>query len=136
MPSRIDPPSASFTVKPLPLEEGKKANFGVIVEGLDLNNISGSYLMHGFKFVTNYVHSDADVNELKKTIWDKKVIIVKGQKDLLPIKQWELVTRFDPDAPQVHSHGTVKSFNKHGGILSVGCTHILLPSPLRLVCPC
>ncbi|KAL6413003.1 putative alpha-ketoglutarate dependent xanthine dioxygenase protein [Ilyonectria robusta] len=110
MPSRIDPPSASFTAKPLPLEEGKKANFGVIVEGLDLNNIS-----------------DADVNELKKTIWDKKVIIVKGQKDLLPIKQWELVTRFDPDAPQVHSHGTVKAFNKHGGILSSSRDVLAIP---------
>lgn len=48
------------------------------------------------------------------------MIVVKGQKDLLPIKQWELVTRFDPDAQQVHSHGDVKSFNKHGGLLSVG----------------
>ena len=46
--------------------------------------------------------------------------MVKGQKDLAPIKQWELVTRFDPDAPQVHSHGDIKTFNKKGGMLSVG----------------
>ncbi|KAH7122045.1 hypothetical protein B0J13DRAFT_599222 [Dactylonectria estremocensis] len=101
MPSRIETPSSSFTVTPLPKDEGKETNFGAVVEGLDLNNIS-----------------DADVRALKDTIWEKKVIIVKGQNDLLPIKQWELVTRFDPDAPQVHSHGTVKSFNKNGGILS------------------
>ncbi|KAH7155932.1 hypothetical protein EDB81DRAFT_927786 [Dactylonectria macrodidyma] len=101
MPSRIDNLSASFTVTPLPKDEGKKTNFGAIIEGLDLNSIS-----------------DADVQALKDTIWEKKVIIVKGQTDLLPIKQWELVTRFDPDAPHIHSHGTVKSFNKNGGILS------------------
>lgn len=28
------------------------------------------------------------------------------------------MTRFDPEAPQVHSHGDVKSFNKKGGVLS------------------
>lgn len=62
---------------------------------------------------------DGDVKALKDVIWAEKVIIVKGQQDLLPIKQWELVTRFDPEAPQVHSHGTLNAFNKNGGILSV-----------------
>ena len=50
------------------------------------------------------------------------MIIVRGQKGLQPVKQWELVTRFDPDAPQIHSHGDVKSFNKFGGLLSVGAS--------------
>ncbi|KAI0484971.1 hypothetical protein GGR56DRAFT_53115 [Xylariaceae sp. FL0804] len=92
---------ASFKVTTMPVEDGKKTNFGAVVEGLDLGNIS-----------------DADVQALKDTIWEKKVVVVRGQKDLQPIKQWELVTRFDPEAPQVHSHGDVKEFNKFGGLLS------------------
>lgn len=46
-------------------------------------------------------------------------MVVKGQQSLEPIKQWELVTRFDPDSPQVHSHGDMKTFSKKGGLLSV-----------------
>ncbi|KAI4596945.1 hypothetical protein KJ359_004855 [Pestalotiopsis sp. 9143b] len=93
--------ASAFQVSPLPTEDAKKTNFGAVVDGLDLNNIS-----------------DVDVQALKETIWKHKVIIVRGQKALQPLKQWELVTRFDPDAPQVHSHGDVKSFNKFGGLLS------------------
>lgn len=62
---------------------------------------------------------DADVKHLKDAIWTHKVIVVKGQKALDPRKHWELVTRFDPDAAQVHSHGDVKTFQKKGGMLSV-----------------
>ncbi|KAI0121225.1 hypothetical protein BJ170DRAFT_152189 [Xylariales sp. AK1849] len=103
MGSLLEAASAFFEVSPLPKADGNKTNFGAAVEGLDLNNIS-----------------DAELQALKKTIWEKKVIVVRGQKDLLPIKQWELVTRFDSKAPQVHSHGDVKSFNKYGGLLSKG----------------
>ncbi|KAI5266167.1 hypothetical protein E4T47_08331 [Aureobasidium subglaciale] len=92
----------TFTVKPFPQEAGKKTNFGAIVDGIDLGNIDGNL----------------DLKALRDTIWTNKVVVVKGQKDLLPIQQWELVTRFDPDAPQVHSHGDVKTFNKNGGLLS------------------
>jgi hypothetical protein len=61
---------------------------------------------------------DDDVQHLKEAVWTHKVVVVKGQKDLEPIKQWELVTRFDPDAEQVHSHGDVKTFAAKGGMLS------------------
>jgi alpha-ketoglutarate-dependent taurine dioxygenase len=61
---------------------------------------------------------DDDVQYLKNAIWTHKVVVVKGQKDLEPKKQWELVTRFDPDAEQVHSHGDLKSFAAKGGMLS------------------
>ncbi|THV75433.1 hypothetical protein D6D27_09336, partial [Aureobasidium pullulans] len=91
----------SFTITPMPQEPSKRTNFGAIIDGLDLGNIS-----------------DSNLEALRDAIWINKVIIVKGQKDLLPIKQWELVVRFDPNAPQVHSHGDVKTFNKNGGILS------------------
>lgn len=35
------PEPATFRISQLPKEEGKKADFGAIVEGLDLNHISG-----------------------------------------------------------------------------------------------
>ncbi|KAI1803794.1 Clavaminate synthase-like protein [Daldinia bambusicola] len=79
----------------------EKHNYGAIVSNIDLNDIS-----------------DLDVRHLADAIWTHKVIVVKEQKDLAPIKQWELVTRFDPDAPQVHSHGDLKTFNSKGGLLS------------------
>ncbi|KIX95336.1 uncharacterized protein Z520_08853 [Fonsecaea multimorphosa CBS 102226] len=94
-------PEPSFQVLPLVKRKDQKLNFGAIVEGLDLNHIS-----------------DDDVKQLKETIWTHKVIIVRGQKDLTPEKHWELVTRFDPDASQVHSHGNLETFQKKGGMLS------------------
>lgn len=58
------------------------------------------------------------MKHLKDTIWTHKVVVVKVQKDLYPKKHWELVTRFHPAAPQVHSHGDIKTFQKKGGMLS------------------
>lgn len=63
--------------------------------------------------------TDSDVKALADAIWTHKLVVVRGQQKLPPIKQWELVTRFDPKAPLVHSHGDVKTFNKQGGLLSV-----------------
>lgn len=48
------------------------------------------------------------------------MVVVKGQKELHPQKQWDLVTRFDPTAQQVHSHGDMKTFNANGGLLARG----------------
>ncbi|KEQ91435.1 hypothetical protein AUEXF2481DRAFT_48266 [Aureobasidium subglaciale EXF-2481] len=112
----------TFTVKPLPQEAGKKTNFGAIVDGMEPGNIDGNL----------------DLKALRDTIWANKVIVVKGQKDLLPIQQWELVTRFDPDAPQVHSHGDVKTFNKNGGILSASREVLGIPGAenVRLIGKC
>ncbi|KAI0884807.1 Clavaminate synthase-like protein [Annulohypoxylon maeteangense] len=92
---------ASFTITPMVKSPKDKHDFGAVVTDLDLNDIT-----------------DADVRHLSDAIWTHKVVVVKGQKDLAPIKQWELVTRFDPDSPQVHSHGDVKTFNSKGGLLS------------------
>ncbi|KAI2620142.1 Clavaminate synthase-like protein [Hypomontagnella submonticulosa] len=92
---------ASFKITPMKKSPDEKHDFGVIVSDLDLNDIS-----------------DADVRHLADAIWTHKVVVVKGQKDLAPAKQWELVTRFDPNAPQVHSHGDIKTFNSKGGLLS------------------
>jgi hypothetical protein len=65
------------------------------------------------------VIADSDVKALAYAIWTHKLVVVKGQQHIRPIKQWELVTRLDPKAPLVHSHGDVKTFNKQGGLLSV-----------------
>ncbi|KIX02575.1 uncharacterized protein Z518_08516 [Rhinocladiella mackenziei CBS 650.93] len=94
-------PEPSFRVEPFIKTKDQKFNFGATVIGLNLDEIS-----------------DHDVTKLKETIWTHKVIVVKGQKHLDPKKHWELVTRFDPDAPQLHSHGNIETFNKKGGLLA------------------
>jgi hypothetical protein len=48
------------------------------------------------------------------------VVVVKGQQKLHPLKQWELVKRWDPDAQEIHSHGDLKTFKAKGGLLNVG----------------
>jgi len=94
-------PEPSFRVGPLVKTKDQKFNFGAVVTGLDLNDIS-----------------EYDVAKLKEVIWSEKVVVVKGQKALDPKKHWELVTRFDPTAPQLHSHGNLETFNKKGGMLA------------------
>ncbi|KAI1480533.1 Clavaminate synthase-like protein [Daldinia eschscholtzii] len=94
-------PEATFTITPMKKSSSDKHDYGATVNNIDLNDIS-----------------DIDVRHLADAIWAHKVVVVKGQKDLAPIKQWELVTRFDPDSPQVHSHGDLKTFNSKGGLLS------------------
>lgn len=51
------PTSTGFKVNPLPTEPGKKINFGAVIEGLDLNNISGTPLPRLYQMftVTNYI---------------------------------------------------------------------------------
>ncbi|KAJ9157778.1 Clavaminate synthase-like protein [Pleurostoma richardsiae] len=94
-------PEPSFSLTPMEKSLKEKTNFGAVVEGLNLEDIS-----------------DADVKALSDAIWTHKVVVVKGQQHIHPRKQWELVTRFDPDAPHVHSHGDIKTFTTKGGLLS------------------
>ncbi|KAK3070470.1 hypothetical protein LTR53_010426 [Teratosphaeriaceae sp. CCFEE 6253] len=94
-------PEPSFDVDVLPKSHKEQYNFGATITNLDLNTISAD-----------------DVNHLRDAIWTHKVVVVKGQKNLDPKKHWELVTRFDPAAPQVHSHGDIKTFQSKGGMLS------------------
>ncbi|CAG9950750.1 unnamed protein product [Clonostachys rosea f. rosea IK726] len=128
MPSAINANGATLRIEPLPKDAGKKTNFGVVIHDLDLSNIGGMTLVQNQQSpLADQTEADTDVDALKKAIWENKVVIVKGQKDLPPIKQWELVTRFDPDAPKVHSHGSLKTFNKQGGILSASRDVIGMP---------
>ncbi|KAF6843917.1 alpha-ketoglutarate dependent xanthine dioxygenase [Colletotrichum musicola] len=94
-------PEPTLAIHKMEKTPKEKHDFGAVITGLDLDNIS-----------------DDDVKALSDAIWTHKVVVVKGQKHIHPIKQWELVTRFDPTAPLVHSHGDLKTFNEKGGMLS------------------
>ncbi|KZL63849.1 alpha-ketoglutarate dependent xanthine dioxygenase [Colletotrichum tofieldiae] len=74
----------------------------------------------------SFIRLDA-ICESLDAIWTHKVVIVKGQKHIHPRKQWELVTRFDPEAPLVHSHGDLATFNAKGGLLSKGRDVLAIP---------
>lgn len=63
--------------------------------------------------------TDEDVDRLKAAIWRHKVIVVKAQHNLDPKKQWDLVTRLDPNARDGHSHGNLTTFRAKGGLLAV-----------------
>ncbi|KAJ5650231.1 uncharacterized protein N7484_003954 [Penicillium longicatenatum] len=100
----------SFTVTPLERTAEQKFNFGACITGVDLNNLS-----------------DEDVDRLKAAIWRHKVIVVKAQHDLDPKKQWELVTRLDPNARDGHSHGNLTTFRAKGGLLAQGREVVGIP---------
>jgi xanthine dioxygenase len=92
-------------ITPLKHAADKNCNFGATITGLDLNNIS-----------------EEDLEALKVAIHKYQLVMIKDQHKLDPEKHWELVSRLDPTAPQVHGHGTVKEFQKTGGMLSVSST--------------
>ncbi|KIA75403.1 hypothetical protein HK57_00122 [Aspergillus ustus] len=102
--------TSTFTVTPLERTLDEKYNFGAKVTGVDINDIS-----------------DEDVVRLKAAVWRHKVILVKGQQDLDPKKQWELVKKLDPNATDGHSHGSLKSFRAKGGVLAQGREVVGIP---------
>jgi alpha-ketoglutarate-dependent taurine dioxygenase len=91
-----------MNIIPLKHSADKKCNYGATITGLDLNNIS-----------------DGDLAALKAATHKYQLVMIKNQHDLDPVKHWEMVTRMDPTATQVHGHGTVKEFQKTGGMLAV-----------------
>ncbi|KAJ5305392.1 uncharacterized protein N7443_005052 [Penicillium atrosanguineum] len=104
---------SSFTVTAVKRSSEEKFNFGARVTRVDLNNIS--------------VTTDEDVDRLKAAVWRHKVVVVKNQSELLPKKQWELVTRLDPKATDGHSHGSIKTFRAKGGMLAQGREVVGIP---------
>lgn len=100
------PKPSTLAVNPVAHGPDKLCNFGATVSGADLNDLS-----------------DEDLQAIKDAVYKYRVIVIKGQHNLEPIKQWEFVTRLDPNATPVHGHGSVKDFKKTGGFLSVS-THI------------
>jgi len=91
-----------MVVTPIKHAADKKCAMGATISGLNLNDIS-----------------NGDLAALKDAVHQYQYVTIKDQHNLDPVKHWELVTRLDPNAPQVHGHGTVKEFSKVGGLLSV-----------------
>ncbi|TDZ21875.1 Cytochrome P450 monooxygenase BOA7 [Colletotrichum orbiculare MAFF 240422] len=87
-----------FNIEVMTAEPGKKTKFGATITGLDINNIS-----------------DEDLLSLRRAVWRHKLVIIKGQHDLKPIKHWELVTRLDPDAGPQNPELFMKDFHPRGG---------------------
>jgi hypothetical protein len=98
-----------MVVTPIKHAADKKTTMGATITGLDLNDISNE-----------------DLEALREAVHRFQYVTIKDQHDLDPVKHWELVTRLDPTAPQVHGHGTVKEFSKVGGLLSVSTIPAIL----------
>ena len=102
-----------MVVTPLKHSAEKKCALGATITGLDLNNIS-----------------DEELEDLRSAIHEYQVVVIEDQQNLDPVKQWDLITRLDPTAPQVHGHWVVKEFNQTRGMLAV-CQESLVTSVLR-----
>ncbi|OJD32582.1 alpha-ketoglutarate dependent xanthine dioxygenase [Diplodia corticola] len=64
--------------------EGSRCNFGATVTGVDANNLS-----------------DEQMQQLRRAVWEHKVVVVKNQKGFLPESQEKLVKALDPHAPMI-----------------------------------
>jgi hypothetical protein len=73
--------------------------FGAIMTGADLNNFD-----------------DEVFEKLREAVYTYSVVIIKGQQDLLPSKQFDFVHRFDPDANPTHGFGYGKSTKELGNL--------------------
>lgn len=106
-----------MVVTPLKHAADKKCEMGATITGLDLNNIS-----------------DEDLEDLRAATHKYQLVLIKNQHNLDPVKHWELISRLDPTAPQVHGHGTVKEFQKTGGMLATRVVHGIPAAPnVRLI---
>ncbi|KAL0936250.1 alpha-ketoglutarate dependent xanthine dioxygenase [Colletotrichum truncatum] len=94
-----------FNIEPLKPDMGKRTKFGARITGLDINNIS----------VAHAVATDEDLSDLKSLVWKYKLLIIKGQNNLEPIKQWELIARLDPEAGPQNPELFMKDFHPDGG---------------------
>ena len=103
-PSRIL--ESKMVVTPIKHGADKKCTMGATITGLDLNDVSNE-----------------DLAALREATHRYQLVMIKDHHDLDPVKHWELVTRLDPEAPNVHGHGTVQQFKKVGGLLSVRIFH-------------
>jgi len=70
---------------------------------------------------------------LRETIYVHQVVVIKGQHDLVPAKQFEFLHRMDPNAEPVHGTGTALQFIKTGGVLSKNPVHHVPNTNVRLV---
>jgi xanthine dioxygenase len=112
-PSTVPKPS-TLVVEPILHGPDKLCNFGATVSGVNLNNLS-----------------DEDLQSIKDAVYMYRVIVIKGQHNLEPIKHWEVVTRLDPNAAPVHGHGSAQDFKKTGGFISVSAESQEIPNSLK-----
>lgn len=63
--------------------------------------------------------SEEDFQVIRNAIYTHKVVVVKGQHDLVPLKQFEFVHRLDPDAQRVHGFDTKDVTDETIGVLGV-----------------
>ncbi|GKT47785.1 putative dioxygenase [Colletotrichum spaethianum] len=72
----------------------------------------------GFNVEPLKVQPGTKVKHLKQVVWHHKLVIIKGQQFLRPFKQWELVTRLDPEAGPQNPDIFMKDFHPDGeGVL-------------------
>lgn len=63
--------------------------------------------------------SDEDFQVIRNAIYTHKVVVVKEQHDLVPLKQFEFVHRLDPDAQKMHGFDTKDVTDETIGVLGV-----------------
>jgi hypothetical protein len=56
---------------------------------------------------------------VREEVYIHGVVVVKGQQDLLPAKQFEFVKRFDPTTNPKHGFGSGKRVKELGDALGV-----------------
>ncbi|KAF2090385.1 Clavaminate synthase-like protein [Saccharata proteae CBS 121410] len=83
MPGTIAPPS----VQPIPKAAGSDVDFGAIITGLDIENLT-----------------EDDFDFVRDTLYKNHVVVVKSHPNISPKAQYELTRRFDPSA-QTYGHG-------------------------------
>ncbi|KAF3801005.1 Cytochrome P450 monooxygenase gliF [Colletotrichum gloeosporioides] len=111
-------PEAGYWGIAVVMDRNAKILFGAKVTELDINNVSGMILRvtkSGSFGNIDMTAADDDLLELKRAVLDHKLIIIKGQENLQPIKQWELVTRLDPNARPQNPELFMKDFHPDGG---------------------
>lgn len=95
--------------------------FGASITGVDLNEVD-----------------DATFEQLRQAIYEHQLVIIRDQRALLPLKHFEFVHRFDPEAKPVHGHGTLDTVRKkwkgEPTLLAAVSTHVIPEAPgVRLV---
>lgn len=73
--------------------------FGAVVKGVDLNDLD-----------------DESFQILRNALYTHSVLVLESLKDFPPVKQFELVHRFDPDANPTHGMGYGKSTKELGNL--------------------
>ncbi|KAK4165132.1 hypothetical protein QBC43DRAFT_235471 [Cladorrhinum sp. PSN259] len=82
------PSATAPTVQPLTPPAGSEINFGAIVTGIDIENLS-----------------DVDFDLIRSALYTHQVLIFRSQSHVSPLSQYTLTQRFDPAAAGSYGHG-------------------------------